>query len=51
MGTLSEKTVLILDDLSFIILIFALGVGAVIILYALISGYIKHNKEQAAANN
>ncbi len=51
MGTLSEKTVLLLDDLSYIILIFALGVGAVIILYSLISGYIKHNKEQAAANN
>lgn len=47
MGTLTEKTSLLLEDISFVMLILALGVGALIILYSLISGYLKHAKEQA----
>lgn len=46
---LSENTITILDYSSFAILVLALTTGAVIILYALISGYRKHAKEQLLA--
>ena len=46
---LSETTISILNYTSFGMLIFALATGAVIILYALIKGYLKHAKEEALA--
>ncbi|EDN70465.1 universal stress protein [Beggiatoa sp. PS] len=46
---LSETTITILDSASFVILILALLTGAVIILYALIKGYMKHSQELVAA--
>ncbi len=45
---LAPSTVYFLDLTSFIMLIAALGVGAFIILYALVSGYRKHNRKLAA---
>ncbi len=45
---LSDSTIVFLDYTSFIILILALSTGAAIILYALIKGYRKHNKQLAA---
>ncbi len=43
---LSQNTTTILDYSSFTILILALTIAAIIILYALFSGYRKHAKEQ-----
>ncbi len=46
---LSEGTITILNYSSFAILILALATGAIIILYALIKGYMKNNRELALA--
>jgi len=46
---LSENTIAILDYSSFATLVLALTTGAVIILYALFSGYRKHAKEKILA--
>ena len=45
---LSPGTIYFLDLSSYIMLIAALGVGAFIILYALVSGYRKHNRTLVA---
>ncbi len=46
---LSEGTITILNYSSFAMLVIALGTGAVIILYALIKGYMKNTRELALA--
>ena len=46
---LSERAIAILDYASFVMLLLALGIGLVLIIYAIIKGYIKYLTERVLA--